>query len=831
MRIRHDVAPLVVAFGLFIVGIASPFLAESRVVSPSSRTLESEEVATPAAAHKLVFPELRHDARLGVSVATSGDTILAGARSDSDAGVQAGAVLVFDRQDGVWQDSRVFTAADAAAWAHLGYSVAIDGTTAIGGAFKDDQGGFEAGAIYALELEPASVNPVPIKYVAPNGSAGDRFGQSVAIHGDIVVVGAPEAQGHGLVYVFEKNEFGLLTTQATLSAADGVSGDHFGDAVAVAGDFIVVGASLADAQGENSGAAYVFERTGPAAWAQHTKLVLPFESTDALFGKSVAIDGSWIVVGAPTLKDEAIKTGAAGVFRFDGTGLWSQHSMLQPAAGENASLFGLAIDVKGDVLAVGAPADDQAAQNSGAVHLYRRDENNDWLFETKLTAWDAEEGDAFARSVALGSDLVVVGSVFDDPSGRASGSVYAFELPLARGLPHTRPVPAQNVNPFSQASQLMKSVEFSRDLRRSDLAVVSCPADDQPMVDVEPSFFNVCGKEISPYFPNLDTLLDQLDAGCAHGVGAKIHWEYLEPTQGQPDWTASDLLLSHFDAASLEPLVTIRGTTAWASSQSTSEQYWLYPPADLEQWRDVVYEIVSRYGSSGMALVSNWEIWNEPNLELFFLGSAIEYVTMLNIAYGAVKEADPEALVFAPAVVFHPWNVATAWAWVDQVIATGSFDVFTIHLYFSDAEDFYNIVVTLRQKLDDAGLSQVPIAVTEVNRIESVADCPGFSALPDWLHAQQLQDILACLANAGANSVYWFKSTDRGQSCALPHDDVDVRNGLLDPLWFSKANHDAFVELACGEGAIFADGFESGDTGAWTATDSDVVAQLSESVK
>jgi len=758
------------------------------------------QAGPPRSVVKLGFSDSRPGAGLGVAVAATTGVVLAGARGDGSAQVEAGAAAVFRRHGDAWSPAQVVVASDAAAWARLGHAVALgeDGTAAIG-AYKDSEAEFEAGAVYVLQVDATRSGFQ--KLLAPGPTAGERLGQSLAIDSNRLVVGAPG--GVGRVIVFERPDGVTWLATATLRAADPTAAADFGASVSVSRDVIVVGAPRA-----GGGAAYVFRRGNDGQWTQQARL-----SDDALgarFGAAVAVSGDWLAVGAPEHTSETRQTGAVAIYSDAANGRWTRTALVLPAVGGRKSLFGLAVDLEDDWLAVGAPADREKALKAGAVHLFRRQPDGSWPLVTKLGAPDATEGDAFGRAVALAPDLLAVGSVSDDAAGLSSGSVYAFPLPAQHTVPTRRPphLDRPEISPPSGTEPSVRRPTATR-LRLTDGRPV-CAVDAQPMAEVGPEFFNVCGKEISSRFPGFESLLENLAASNASGIGTTIHWEHLERVPGQPDWCDPDELLSGFVAAGLDPLVTLYGTPAWASSRPSAEQYWLNPAADLEDWRAFVATAVARYGAAGRGFVHRWEVWNEPNLSVFFAGQAEEYVELLNTAYQAVKQADEKALVYAPAVVFHPWDMDSAGAFLDTVISAGSFDVLSIHLYLAEPEDFYQTVTMVRRKLDAAGLPHIPVAVTEVNAIGSIVDCRTFSELDESWHAEFLRATLACLANAGADSVYWFKSTDRGQLCGLPDDDVDLLNGLLGPQWQSKANADALRKLVGSQGGNLSYGVETG---------------------
>jgi GH35 family endo-1,4-beta-xylanase len=334
------------------------------------------------------------------------------------------------------------------------------------------------------------------------------------------------------------------------------------------------------------------------------------------------------------------------------------------------------------------------------------------------------------------------------------------------------------------------------------------------MAPVAPAFAGVSAKELEPFNPDRPdaaVVARRIAEAGVVRVGNKVHWELLEPERGEPLWDLYDQRFADFAAQGLEPVVTLRGTAPWASSQPGAERPELFPPERIEDWTAFVDAVVRRYSP----WVRDWEIWNEPNGDDYFLGTPGDYVDLLNAAYPVIKAADPGATVWAPAVAFHPWS-DDALAFVEQVVATGRFDVLSLHLYFSSAAEMVATVEQVRDLLSTYGRGDVPLRITEVNRVESITDCEGFSDQPPAEHAAALAGILACLANAGVEQVLWFKATDTSQRCA---DGRRLRNGLLDEWLEPKAPYwtlAGIVEGLVAATRIFADGFESGDLSGWS---------------
>jgi hypothetical protein len=209
---------------------------------------------------------------------------------------------VFVRTGAAWTEQQKLTASDGAASDSFGSSVAISGETIVVGAEGDDVGtNVLQGSAYVF-LRTGTAWSEQQKLIASDGSARDRFGFSVAISGETVVVGTfhPDVMINilrGSAYVFVRTG-AVWSEQQKLLASDGAGGDDFGHSVAISGETLVVGAEGDDigANGDQ-GSAYVFARTG-AVWTEKQKLTASDGATGDQFGQSVAVSGETIVVGS-----------------------------------------------------------------------------------------------------------------------------------------------------------------------------------------------------------------------------------------------------------------------------------------------------------------------------------------------------------------------------------------------------------------------------------------------------------------------------------------------------------------------------------------------------
>ena len=261
----------------------------------------------------------------GISVAVDGDTAVVGAYQNDDNGTGSGSAYVFTRTSGVWSQTAKLTADDGAAEDNFGWSVAVDGDTAVVGAHQNEDNGTNSGAAYVF-TRTSGVWSQTVKLTADDGAAGDYFGVSVAVDGDTAVVGAylddDKGTNSGSAYVFVKPASGWAdgTQTVKLTADDGATGDRFGVSVAVDGDTAVVGAYLDDDNGISSGSAYVFVKpaSGWADGTQSVKLTADDGAAEDWFARSVAVDGDTAVVGAYLDDDNGDDSGSAYMFGIQG---------------------------------------------------------------------------------------------------------------------------------------------------------------------------------------------------------------------------------------------------------------------------------------------------------------------------------------------------------------------------------------------------------------------------------------------------------------------------------------------------------------------------------
>jgi hypothetical protein len=306
---------------------------------------------------------------LGDAVAISGDTAIVGEHRDDDGGPGFGSAYVFERLGVTWSQRAKLTASDGEESDLFGGSVAISGDTAIVGA-RDDEKGSGSGSAYVFTRSGGTWSQ-QAKLTASDGEESDFFGDSVAISGDTAVVGAvwddEKGWDSGSAYVFTRSG-GTWSQQAKLTASDGEESASFGDSVAVSGNRVIVGAYRDDGREPDSGSAYVFTRSG-GSWSQQAKLTASDGEEDDYFGSSVAVSGNRVIVGAYRDDDSGSDYGAAYVFtRSDGT--WTEQAKLMAGSGTKENLFGRSVAISGGTAIVGAVGDDRGSDSgSGSAYL------------------------------------------------------------------------------------------------------------------------------------------------------------------------------------------------------------------------------------------------------------------------------------------------------------------------------------------------------------------------------------------------------------------------------------------------------------------------------
>ncbi len=321
-----------------------------------------------------------------------------------------------------WDEVQNIIASDGLDWAEFGGSVSISGNWAVVGAGNDGSNGISAGAIYVFYrngdnwIEHSKITPSDAHY-------SQGFGSAVAIDGDYIVVGAPvDGSQSGSIYVFYRDG-GNWVESVKLLASDSAADDRFGTSVSISGDKIVAGAPYNDDAGYGSGSAYVFYRSG-AAWIEQMKITADDAANGDFFGGSVNVDNNTIIIGAPFAEINGIMNGAAYFFVESGNS-WSQQQKIFATDSGESDNFAYSVALENDYAVIGAIYQDTEINGSGSAFVFTRIAGI-WEQTDILTISDAAASDYFGNSVSISNNHIVVGSYNDDENGNDSGSAYVF---------------------------------------------------------------------------------------------------------------------------------------------------------------------------------------------------------------------------------------------------------------------------------------------------------------------------------------------------------------------------------------------------------------------
>jgi hypothetical protein len=384
------------------------------------------------------------------------------------------------------QAAAYLKASNTGAADQFGAAVALDGDTLVVGAPEEDSSARGVNSSQSADASTTANHGAVYVFVRSGGvwvqqayikplvhDALDNFGQSVAISGNTLVVGAPgedsgirnnpadnSALGSGAAYVFVRDGT-TWTQQAYLKASSIAANASFGSSVAISGDTLAVGAPGDGGGGNEAGAVFVF--TGQAGvWTQQAAVRGANTATGDRFGFSIALGGDTLAVGATGEDNSATGVSAAGhqendlrpdsgaayVFTRTGT-IWTQQAHIKASNPDGLDEFGWAVALSGETLAVSSREErsaavgingnqtDNTAVDAGAVYIFIRN-GTLWTQQAYVKASNTEAGDAFGNGVALDGDTLAVGASQEssvarglngnqaDDSRNAAGAVYVY---------------------------------------------------------------------------------------------------------------------------------------------------------------------------------------------------------------------------------------------------------------------------------------------------------------------------------------------------------------------------------------------------------------------
>ncbi len=378
---------------------------------------------------KLLAPDGMAADAFGLNVSLSGDWALVGSSRHDAVADDAGAAYVYQFNGVEWTYFQKLTAADGAAGDRFGATVSIDGEVAMIGAFRDDDNGGDSGAVYVFDFSGSSWSETQ-KITAADGANGDWFGYAISQQGGRVAIAAhkdneADRDNSGAVYMYAYDGMTWQPEQK-LMAADGQAFDQFGIAVSLDVDRLLVGAYTVDDGGDDKGAAYIFDFDG-VEWSQSQKLQSTQGAAGGFFGYAVSLFEDRALIGAYEDTGLASGSGAAYVFALDGNN-WTQQQRLVADETFPVQAYGIAVDFSGDRALIGASKAHASGFISGLAYVYDYQEAS-WSVTEKLLGADTVARDELGVSVSLSDGRALLGAHRDGDLGTDAGSAYVFDVP------------------------------------------------------------------------------------------------------------------------------------------------------------------------------------------------------------------------------------------------------------------------------------------------------------------------------------------------------------------------------------------------------------------
>ncbi len=387
----------------------------------------------------LQAPGISAGDQLGHKLSASGTYAVAGAPGNDLKGNSAGAAAIFQQTETGWVTDTLLLASDGSLNDSFGQSVAMSGSRVLVGAQRESRlGFFEAGAVYAFERDPSGLWSQKQKIIVLGAGSYDWLGYAVAMDGDQACITAPRDDDAGFdagaVYLLTRGSTNWVGSQKIV-ASDGSSGDWFGRAVAMEGNRLVVGAHLEGS--DDRGAAYVFRKES-STWVEEARIQPADLSGGENFGWSVALNEGRIAIGA-FLADPAGKANAGAVYTYeqDSAGLWTLRQKLVPAAASPGDFTGISVAMQGQQLLAGAYGADLDGSVSGTAIRYAYTDGL-WLEQQSLRG-SASAGQQNGWSVALTAGQALVGAPQASLAGSGGGLIRFFQEASNCGLVQTYP--------------------------------------------------------------------------------------------------------------------------------------------------------------------------------------------------------------------------------------------------------------------------------------------------------------------------------------------------------------------------------------------------------
>jgi len=373
---------------------------------------------------KLTAPTRLGNEYFGYSVSIDDDFAIVGAFNNSETNTGQGKAYIYRNNDGKWSYLTTLEASDGAAGHGFGWSVAVSGNYAVVGAPGYAVG---QGSAYLYQWNGSSwITPTALqtdngRLEIPGGASPVEMGYSVSISGKYAVVGAPgENSNVGATYIYYKDQDGsnYWGYQLRLTTGEG-DFDRYGESVSIYQDYLLSGAKSDDEGETNSGAAYLYKRSG-VNWPQvSTRIKNASPKSDEYFASSVSLCDEHMLFGAPN-------ENKSYVYKYTSNS-WKYLSSIESTSIEPVDRYGYSVSISEDFALIGASYHDtKSVPNSGASYIFSRED--DWDQFGTIISSDPEADDELGASVSITEDYLIVGIPYDNNGGTSNcGAALVYE--------------------------------------------------------------------------------------------------------------------------------------------------------------------------------------------------------------------------------------------------------------------------------------------------------------------------------------------------------------------------------------------------------------------
>ena len=392
-------------------------------------TIEQPTGEEPVIVHnsyqKVLADDISSDNHFGNSLDIDGDYAVIGDRNNA-------AYVFFRNEAGRWTQQAKLTPTDGKNDDRYGWKVAISGNTVAIGSEYNDEKRTDSGAVYMYRRDAQLGWTFQSKLIADDSNYFSQFGRNLSLSENILAIYAysyVSAAGYsGVAYIYTKDSDNNWVQQAKVTPLENDFNYSLGFyGLDISERTLVMGAHYENAY---TGSVLVFHKNEQNQWQQQTKLTAEDGNKNDYFGYSVSIDQNTIVIGANGVDDargQGRDFGAAYVFTRDQNQNWNQQAKLTASDARPSLNFGRSVSIQDGKILMGATGYDSTTRTYGAVYLFQKDAQNQWIQESKFNANDSSS--RIGENISVSGNTLVIGAPNStDDTFYNNGAAYFFPI-------------------------------------------------------------------------------------------------------------------------------------------------------------------------------------------------------------------------------------------------------------------------------------------------------------------------------------------------------------------------------------------------------------------